>query len=480
MQALTRSWVLFILMCSNNGLSYASILATLPPNLTSMKLAPAFCHQKSTRFSSISTVALLVPVFFGTLSTFDTAVALAQTSKYEKERLWSEKTGQFTVRATIVAGNRKTIKLKKSSDESIVSVPVNRLCDADREFVEKYCEYVFKNLKRDVEQSLFASEALKHYQDFQARGFVDSSNRLYVESKIEAIEEAGTDDLVIVGQRMLPVAELPKLKAETQATIEQWLSLRSGEDLSELHEANNSNPTSLEAAILLSLWLEVHHAKHPAAQRRLDDAVKRGKRYLPIATPADKTNLSAAINNLAVSYARDDKVAKAIRVWAGIPSALAQSMPAALQHNFSKTVRMISSKRHGLREADRDINRKLEALSLKSNGSGLGGWRLVCPVNQEGESINKLGFFLADRTAQHISGDLIEDTRCVKCSGTDTLPCNNHLCIKGRITEETMVPVILNRRVVGYKPGPHKYHKCPTCRGDGLVRCPFCDRGMQK
>ena len=141
---------------------------------------------------------------------------------------------------------------------------------------------------------------------------------------------------------------------------------------------------------------------------------------------------------------------------------------------------MISSNRYGLRKADRNTNKKLEEVSLQGKGSGSGGWQLVCPVNQQGDSINELAFFLADKTAQRISGDLIEDTRCVKCAGSDTLPCNNHSCIKGRIKQKTKVPIRVEGRVVAYEPGPDKYHKCPTCGGDGLVKCPFCDRGRQE
>jgi hypothetical protein len=50
-------------------------------------------------------------------------------------RTWKDKSGKFSIRAELVESDGTTVKLKKE-DGKVISVPVDRLSDQDRQFLE--------------------------------------------------------------------------------------------------------------------------------------------------------------------------------------------------------------------------------------------------------------------------------------------------------------------------------------------------------
>lgn len=50
-------------------------------------------------------------------------------------RTWKDKSGKFSIRAELVESDGTTVKLKRA-DGKVISVPVDRLSDQDRQFLE--------------------------------------------------------------------------------------------------------------------------------------------------------------------------------------------------------------------------------------------------------------------------------------------------------------------------------------------------------
>ncbi|GAB6188180.1 SHD1 domain-containing protein [Thermopirellula anaerolimosa] len=66
---------------------------------------------------------------------FLVCVLLLVASAAAEVRTWKDKTGKFSIRAELVESDGTTVKLKRA-DGKVISVPVDRLSDQDRQFLE--------------------------------------------------------------------------------------------------------------------------------------------------------------------------------------------------------------------------------------------------------------------------------------------------------------------------------------------------------
>ena len=55
----------------------------------------------------------------------------------EEFRTWTDDTGSFTLEAKYVGDEGETIRLLRRTDGKIITVPLSRLSEADRKFVER-------------------------------------------------------------------------------------------------------------------------------------------------------------------------------------------------------------------------------------------------------------------------------------------------------------------------------------------------------
>jgi len=62
-------------------------------------------------------------------------VALLVVSASAEVRTWRDKTGKFSIRAELVESGGTAVKLKRE-DGKVINVPVDRLSDEDRKFLE--------------------------------------------------------------------------------------------------------------------------------------------------------------------------------------------------------------------------------------------------------------------------------------------------------------------------------------------------------
>ena len=234
---------------------------------------------------------------------------------------------------------------------------------------------------------------------------------------------------------------------------------------------------------MLAIFYEVHQNKSEIAQRQLEEAVRRGTKYLAIATEPDRVNLIAAINNLAVSHARNNRVSKATRLWGQADQVSEHKIPDEIKHNVAKLNRIAGKQGTGI-SGNRSEKRSIQNLAseISANGSE-SGWEFICPVDWEGNPRNNIDFVLTKFST--INGNVINDTRCVVCDGTTAVRCTNKLCKNGAVKIKIWGDKILtypNGKKVNLGPEVKgfKHEKCKYCGGSALLPCRCCAQGHQK
>lgn len=436
--------------------------------------------------SSIQCAAILIVVALFSVCAVETTSA--QVSRFDKVREWSDASGKFKKQARIVSASTTEVVLE-ITDGEIVTIPLKGLSATDQEFAIAFRERIFSDLKKQSGNSLFASEALRLFRAFETKGYVDSDNRKFVEAKIAELEKQSAVDAVLLPDGYLPKGEIPAKKESSKQLVDQWFKkstlkrLEGGQKL--LREAIQSDPTSLDAAIVLAMYYEIYELDSAAAQRYLNAAVKRGTRYAPISLDSDKTNLLAAMNNLAVSYATNQQVAKAKRIWEQANEASEGELPIAAKHNIARTNRMINVEARAGLNSTKSIRKSFgefaEGVSALENE--IGGWQLMFSVDTGGDIRNELEFLLSDKNLQQISESVIQNKRCVKCAGTSYLRCQSKLCTNGKVKKE----VIVNRTLTTTDGTVKNIGRgvridlvdCPICTGTSKVDCPCCEGGIQ-
>ena len=65
-----------------------------------------------------------------------TALVLLASSLHAQQRTWQDASGSFTVDAELIDMSDSTVTLRRS-DNSVVEVPISKLCDADRLYIQE-------------------------------------------------------------------------------------------------------------------------------------------------------------------------------------------------------------------------------------------------------------------------------------------------------------------------------------------------------
>ena len=461
------------------GLDCSNILEEQITSISS-SCSPYLMSIPKIAFSEFAVLLFLLLVLCNPVDSF------GQLTKFKNLRTWSDSSGNFEVTAKLTSANSDEAVIVDENDKSM-TVKFKKLSVSDQKFVQNFSNAAFLKLKSDARECVYASDALTLYEDYVTEGLVGSSNRLLIESKIEALKKYSELQAIIVGDDFLPKAELPAQKNKTRDMVNDWITKvglagNAGKDQKLLRAAIKGDPTSLDAAIILALYFDVHNAEHETAQRHLDNAVKRGMKFLPIATPNDKTNVLVALNNLAVSYARIDRIPKALKLWMKANEVSNASLPPEATHNIAKVNRMVNQRNSGL-STDADTRKALAKFSgLTNSQGGTGGWKLMCPKDCDGKTVTNLPFVLM-KGYSVLSGGSIEDRRCVKCEGASRILCPSRVCKRGIVSHKNFGPRIMqtpNGPIdLGYGFLGVEKKACTNCRGNGVITCPYCSRGVQ-
>jgi hypothetical protein len=293
---------------------------------------------------------------------------------------------------------------------------------------------------------------------------------------------------VLVNETYLSPERFSALQKESAEKTREWLEKQATQSTKVLRGITRDDPSCLTAFILLGIYYDIYKGREKgsakAAAEVLNDAVKQGKRYLAVSSEADKRNLYAAMNNLAVANVRQNNVGKAEKLWSEIIDSEFSGNAGVVKANVERLTKLIDREFSGLtanRKKETDISKLLSADILKSQGAiAVGGWGIVLPVDQQLNEFNSGRSLLGDAGFQKVLSGAIFDTRCVKCKGTDIHNCPRKDCNKGAIERRIMGDVYApNGHFLGRKVVRKEYDRCPTCGGDAKVLCPGCDRGSQ-
>lgn len=396
----------------------------------------------------------------------------AQTSKYRNLRTWTDSTGQYKLKARLVAFKDNQIDLETENGE-IKQLPLDRLSKKDREYIIDYIAASFDELREKVRQTVFAKDALAVYQDYDARGLITSARRVYVDSQMKMLKEESFNNAISLNNKYIPFENLKDIKTSSLKDVNTWITTIASQgsakkDQKLIKKGIADDPTSLEGSIILAIWLEVALADHEGAQRHLERVIDKAERYSVIATETDKYNYRAALNNLAVSYAKKNKISKAIKLWAKIHSTASADLPDEVPLNIARLARMISNNNSGL-TADIDDKKALEELSALVGKMGdATSWNIMVPT--EISSV----VFAVDPALASISGDRILDSRCINCDGSRRDFCPIKVCKKGGIKVPVIGKKYFQGKYIGDGIVDWKFEKCTHCEGSGLVNCRCC------
>ena len=276
---------------------------------------------------------LLKPFFFSVVLFLicNNQILNAQLGKYQMLRTWTDSSGNYKLKARLVSTSKNLVQLKTEVGEP-KELPLEKLSKKDREFLIGYTSAVFSDLRDQVRQTVFAKDALDLYQDYDSKGLIGSNNRVYVDSQIVLLKEETLNNAILINNTYIPLERLKKIKPQSLKDVNAWIDTIASagsakKDQKLIKKGIANDPTSLEGSIILAIWLEVALADHEGAQRHLERVIDKAEKYSVIATETDKYNYRAALNNLAVSYAKKNKISKAIKLWSKIHTTASADLP---------------------------------------------------------------------------------------------------------------------------------------------------------
>lgn len=411
------------------------------------------------------------------------SITIGQSSNFQKVREW--RSGKYTVEATIYSANSEQVTLLRhqtDKGDKRVRLPVERLSEADQKHARGFAEARFKEIKKVEDLSAVAAECFSEFKEYVDQGFVDDTNRLFVEARMEALEAHSKSKRVLVKEIYLSPEQFLELQKESAEKTREWLKGQATKSTKVLRGITADDPSCLTASLLLGIYYDIYEGDAKAAENVLEEAVEQGKRYRAVASEADRRNLYAAINNLAVANVRQGRVARAVKLWGEIVDSEFSGNAGIVKANVERVTKLVDKDFSGLtlnKRKKQDLSQLLSGKSLKSQK--VLGWGVVLPVDQQLVEFNNVRFLVGEPRFQKIANGAIFDTRCVKCKGADLYVCPRDGCTKGTIPERVMGWVYdSNGKPLYKKVVDVIHHECPTCGGDGFVPCPGCQKGSQR
>ncbi|MFK7765659.1 MAG: hypothetical protein AB8B55_00350 [Mariniblastus sp.] len=410
----------------------------------------------------------------------------AQLGGFTTTREWTDKTGKFKTFTKLESVTNDVLVLELN-DGSKKTLKPSVLSQPDLKFLGEYREAFFKQAESKAKALVLSRDILKHYNALLKTKFLSNENQKVIDERVRQLElEIFSGKIVTLPSGPITQEELQSKKDKASDLVGSWIKdvkTRDAKDADVLRDAIKIDPTSLEASVLLAIYYEIHEYKHTTAQRHLADAIRRGKKYMAIASESDLVNLIAALNNLAVSHARQNQISKAIKLWSEADEIVKRKLPAPVFHNVAKLRRVLNRECSGItgNRSEENATYKFSSL-LDANGSP-GGWQFICPVSSDGTVRNNIEFMLTAFSS--LESDTINETRCVACDGKQFLRCTAGLCKNGKIKLKVWGDTIfvhpsgtrqkIGRQVVGFN-----LIDCKACRGTGKRTCPCCRKGHQK
>jgi hypothetical protein len=165
-------------------------------------------------------------LFLLVFSSLITSLVSPTRSAWSAERTWTDVTGRFQLDAELIAFSTTTVVLKRNDGE-LVAVPIERLSDADREFLKS--REAHEHVERDVHQTWTMRGGLQVVGRVVAYGRKEVTvqrrrNRIFVNDR-------QFENLPEIYQRMIPqiVGHFEGLDLKTREDLQQWILRQRGE-----------------------------------------------------------------------------------------------------------------------------------------------------------------------------------------------------------------------------------------------------------
>jgi hypothetical protein len=165
-------------------------------------------------------------LFLLVLTSMMTSLAPTASSVRAAERQWTDETGRFQMDAELIAFSASTVVLKRKDGE-LVAVPIERLSDADREFLKS--REAHDHVEKDVHQTWTMRGGLQVVGRVVAYGRKEVTlqrrrNRIFVNDR-------RFDNLPEIYQQMIPqiVGHFEGLDLKSREDLQQWILRQRGE-----------------------------------------------------------------------------------------------------------------------------------------------------------------------------------------------------------------------------------------------------------
>jgi hypothetical protein len=180
---------------------------------------------------------------------------------HAESRVWSDKSGEYTLEAELVTFNDKSVVLKRA-DHELVAFPLAELSPADQDFLKTQAALDAQKKSDESKQTLELTDGTKitgHIVDFAERDITLQRRRgnFYVNDR-------RLDNLPEFYQKLLPqvVAHFETLRSPDLAGLENWMTRQRG----------RPHTFHLEGVLIESANGDVHAVPFfllPAAERQL-------------------------------------------------------------------------------------------------------------------------------------------------------------------------------------------------------------------
>lgn len=421
-------------------------------------------------------------------------------TSFTNERVWKSAQGTSVTGKLVSLGLEDEVEISVANKPEPIKLRLAQLSQKDQEFIERLRDKAFKNTFTDSQKLSTAKEVRDLYQQLSVDGLVPLKNKKNFQDLLEVLNRKAEADSISIPGEFIEPRELEERKKEASRSIDNWISesnknyrrLKNDETLEtkELKAAIRKDPTSVDGVLLLSLLYGLKEGNLDAEERRLTDATETARRYVSLASEAEKYNMAGAFNNLAVNCCRQNQVNKALRHWTNAADFADHEIKKIIGENlvrltrFTQNTSKASASTTGLSATSQELKRAEKLFEIFSPVSTTGGWKLVVPKGPDGKIRDNIPFILAPKTI--FMGDVIGDTRCVKCLGSGLNRCPYKICRRGKVPTKLYKDRYItlangSRKSVGKAPAGTRWDPCPTCRGHNKVKCPCCSgSGKQK
>ncbi len=352
-----------------------------------------------------------------------------------------------------------------------------------------------KKLRSLEHQLVSAKNGLDAYRSFLTQSNVSQADRETAEARIRDLAILAEQGVWFIGGKKLFPKDIEAIFTQSEALIVEAIKLaelKSGpEAQKKMADASKLNRASFHADFLMGLHAASVTKDFQLARQYFEECVERGRALQAVWGPNGETNYLSALNNMALTKIRDDKLEESCKLWSEALK-LRPKPPHEIAHNIVRTLRYMEFAKGGpvlkvtdgslkkFRQLVNDLGSINEIKGLDSGWAYLGfSTGQTIGTYAEG-SINLPAAPTIRRPEAELGtifSPVIYDRACLMCDGREKITCDNE-CNKGVVSVDSFDEIA---DPFGGKRVPKKSGvRCSRCGGQGTIQCPSCSNGSEE